>query len=88
MCLESQLQELQLIQHSLLLGESFSLVITPEDFRTWTSLLYSFSTTAAPPSLPSPVSHVKFQVKAMDGRRYSSQNDIRRIQMSTPHRLP
>lgn len=66
MCLESQLQELQLIQHSLLPGESFSLVLPSEDFRIWTSLLHSFNTTTALPSLPSSVPHVKFQVKAVD----------------------
>ncbi|KAG2360506.1 hypothetical protein BDR07DRAFT_1412297 [Suillus spraguei] len=56
MCLETY-------PHSLLPGESFSLVLPPEDFRIWTSLIHSFNTTTALPSLPSSVPQVKFQVK-------------------------
>ncbi|KAG1854574.1 hypothetical protein F4604DRAFT_2042920 [Suillus subluteus] len=67
-CVESQLQELHLIQHSLLPSESFSLILPAEDSRIWTSLLHSFNTPTALPSLPSPVPQVKFQVKAVDAR--------------------
>lgn len=86
MCLVSQLQEIQLIQHSLLPGESFSFVLPPDDSRIWTSLLHSFNATpTALPSLPSPVTQVKFQVKATDGRiffevqfpeRYPEDSDV------------
>jgi hypothetical protein len=86
-CLESQLQELQLIQYSLLPGESFSFVLPPEDSRIWASLLHSFNSTVttALPSVPSPVPQVKFQVKAADARisfevqfpeRYPEDSDI------------
>ncbi|KAG1836171.1 hypothetical protein DFJ58DRAFT_669938 [Suillus subalutaceus] len=84
-CLDSQLQELQLIQHSLLPGESFSFVLPPEDSRIWTSLLHSFNTPTALPSLPSPVPQVKFQVKVVDARisfevqfpgRYPEDSDV------------
>ncbi|KAG2116166.1 hypothetical protein DEU56DRAFT_173236 [Suillus clintonianus] len=68
MCLHSQLQELQLIQHSLLPGESFSFALPPEDSRIWTSLLHSFNTASLPP-LPDPVvSLARFQVSATDTR--------------------
>lgn len=86
MCLDSQLQELQLIQHSLLPGESFSFVLPPDDSRIWTSLLHSYNTTPSTiPSLPSPVPQVKFQVKATDARiffevqfpeRYPEDSDV------------
>ncbi|KAG1854561.1 hypothetical protein F4604DRAFT_1591137 [Suillus subluteus] len=84
-CVESQLQELHLIQHSLLPGESFSFVLPAEDSRIWTSLLHSFNTPTALPSLPSPVPQVKFQVKAVDARisfevqfpeRYPEDSDV------------
>ncbi|KAG1750298.1 hypothetical protein EDD22DRAFT_957967 [Suillus occidentalis] len=87
MCLDSQLQELQLIQHSLLPGESFSFVLPPDDSRIWTSLLHSFNTTTPStlPPLTSPVPQVKFQVKAADARiffevqfpeRYPEDSDV------------
>ncbi|KAG1726143.1 hypothetical protein EDB19DRAFT_1897680 [Suillus lakei] len=88
MCLDSQLQELQLIQHSLLPGESFSFVLPPEDSRIWTSLLHSFDTgtaTTALPSLPSPVPQARFQVRATEARisfevqfpeRYQEDSDV------------
>jgi hypothetical protein len=85
-CLDSQLQELQLIQHSLLPGESFSFVLPPDDSRIWTSLLHSFNTAPSTlSSLPSPVPQVKFQVKATDARiffevqfpeRYPEDSDV------------
>lgn len=88
MCLDSQLQELQLIQHSLLPGESFSFALPPEDSRIWTSLLHSFNTAASTTtlsSLLSPVPQVKFEVKAADARiffevqfpeRYPEDSDV------------
>ncbi|KAG1879645.1 hypothetical protein C8R48DRAFT_801443 [Suillus tomentosus] len=88
MCLDSQLQELQLIQHSLLPGESFSFILPPEDSRIWSSLLHSFNTAASTTtlsSLPSPVPQVKFQVKTTDARiffevqfpeRYPEDSDV------------
>ncbi|KAG2144630.1 uncharacterized protein EDB93DRAFT_1104848 [Suillus bovinus] len=71
MCLQSQLQELQLIQHSLLPGESFSFVLPQEDYRIWTSLFHTFNTATSTTdisSLPNSVPQVKFQVKATDAR--------------------
>ncbi|KAG1786428.1 uncharacterized protein HD556DRAFT_1049417 [Suillus plorans] len=87
MCLDSQLQELQLIQHSLLPGESFSFALPPEDSRIWSSLLHSFNTSTATTlsSLPNPVPQVKFQVKTTDARiffevqfpeRYPEDSDV------------
>lgn len=85
MCINSQLQELQLIQHSLLPGESFSFALPPEDSRIWTSLLHSFNTATTLSSLPSPVPQVKFQVKTTDARiffevqfpeRYPEDSDV------------
>lgn len=85
MCINSQLQELQLIQHSLLPGESFSFALPPEDSRIWTSLLHFFNTATTLSSLPSPVPQVKFQVKATDARiffevqfpeRYPEDSDV------------
>ncbi|KAG1804090.1 hypothetical protein EV424DRAFT_1330855 [Suillus variegatus] len=85
MCINSQLQELQLIQHSLLPGESFSFALPPEDSRIWSSLLHSFNTATTLSSLPSPVPQVKFQVKTTDARiffevqfpeRYPEDSDV------------
>ncbi|KAG0703700.1 hypothetical protein DFH29DRAFT_803046 [Suillus ampliporus] len=86
MCLRSQLQELQLIQHSLLPGESFTFVLPPEDSRIWSSLLHSFNAanTVLPP-LPGPVPQARFQVRATDARvffeiqfpeRYPEDSDV------------
>ncbi|OJA19278.1 hypothetical protein AZE42_04498 [Rhizopogon vesiculosus] len=85
MCLQRQLQELQLIQHSLLPGESFSFTLPPEDSRIWHSLLDSFSSTDATSTstsviIPTSIPRAKFEVRASDAQL--------RFEIDFPERYP
>jgi len=82
MCLQSQLQELQLIQHSLLPGESFSFTLPPEDSRVWRSLLDSFNAgdTTSTSTSTTPIAQAKFQVMVSDAQI--------RFEVQLPERYP
>lgn len=70
----AQVQELQLIQHSLLPGESFSFILSREDSRIWHALLDpstdAITSASAPtsPNIPTPIPQAKFQVRALHAR--------------------
>ncbi|KAH7911617.1 hypothetical protein BJ138DRAFT_1006189 [Hygrophoropsis aurantiaca] len=77
-----QLQELQLIQCSLLSDEHFVLNLTPDETAVWTSLLDAYAagdlTDAGDISLPS--SQISFQIKLDDARVW--------FEFNLPHGYP